>query len=324
MTNRKGFASFFTFVFFLIAGVMAAEARTIYVSTGGNDNNPGTQASPVATPGKAVQLAASGDTIYLRSGRYTINRSITISQPGITLASAPGEQAAIQGGTDDNPSNPTSVVTILASSVVLSDLELQGGVYYGVKIDPGAGASTNNVVVRRCFVHHTGRDGIKTLNADNLLVEDCEVANTGIRADNAEGIDSIGSVGVMIRRCYIHDTRTTGIYLKGGARDSVVERCRVVNAGHSGILLGQDTDQEYMRDGARYEAINCIARSNLIVGTVGAGIGTYSGDNVRFENNTVFDVARTNQGGFYVVMNSRDVPARQVTFKNNILVMSSS
>ncbi|HVF90232.1 MAG TPA: PKD domain-containing protein [Blastocatellia bacterium] len=324
MTNRKTFASFFTFVFLFLVGAVAAEARTIYVSPAGNDNNPGTQASPVATPGRAVQIAASGDTIYLRSGRYTINRGITISLPGITLASAPGEQAAIQGGTDDNPSNPSSVVTIIASSVVLSDLEIQGGIYYGVKIDPGDSTSTNNVVVKRCFVHHTGRDGIKTLNADNLLVEDCEVSNTGIRADNAEGIDSIGSIGLTIRRCYIHDTRTTGIYLKGGARDGVVERCRVVNAGHSGILLGQDTDEEYMRDGTQYEAINCIARNNLIIGTTGAGIGSYSGNSVRFENNTVFDAARTNQSGFYVVMNSRDVPARQVTFKNNVLVMSSS
>ncbi|HYP25082.1 MAG TPA: PKD domain-containing protein, partial [Blastocatellia bacterium] len=155
-------------------------------------------------------------------------------------------------------------------------------------------------------------------------IEDCEVSNTGVRADNAEGIDSIGSVGLMIRRSYIHDTRTTGIYLKGGARDGIVERCRVVNAGHSGILLGQDTDEEFMRDGTQFEAINCLARSNLIVNTTGAGIGSYSGNNVRFENNTVIDAARVNQGGFYVVMNSRDVPARQVTFKNNILVMSSS
>ena len=326
MTIRKTFASFFISLFLVVGGALAgdAQAKTIYVSTTGNDNNSGTQASPVATPGKGVQLAAAGDTVYLRAGRYTINRSVIISLPNVTLASAPGEQAAIQGGTADTASNPSSVITITASGVILSDLEIQGGAYYGVKIDPADSGSTRGVVVRRCFVHHTGRDGIKTLNADNLLIEDCEVSNTGIRADNAEGIDSIGSVGLTIRRCYIHDVRTTGIYLKGGARDSVIERCRIINSGHSGILLGQDTDEEFMRDGTQYEAINCIARSNLIVGTTGAGIGSYSGNNVRFENNTVFDAARVNQGGFYVVMNSRDVPARQVTFKNNILVMSSN
>ncbi|HYP30123.1 MAG TPA: right-handed parallel beta-helix repeat-containing protein, partial [Blastocatellia bacterium] len=154
-------------------------------------------------------------------------------------------------------------------------------------------------------------------------IEDCEVSNTGVRADNAEGIDSIGSVGLMIRRSYIHDTRTTGIYLKGGARDGVVERCRIARSGQAGLLLGQDTDLEYMRDGTQFEAINCVGRNNIIEGAKGAGIGTYSGHNIRFENNTVYDSARENQAGFYVAMNHRDVPSRQVTFKNNILVQFS-
>ncbi|HYP25815.1 MAG TPA: hypothetical protein VE262_03765, partial [Blastocatellia bacterium] len=201
MTYRKSFASSLLFLFLFLGGASADEVfgKTIYVSTGGNDNNSGTQSSPVATPGRGVQLAAAGDTVYLRSGRYTISRGITISLPNITLASAPGEQAAIQGGTAETSSNPSSVITVIANNVVLSDLEIQGGIFYGVKIDPGDNRSTNGVVVRRCFVHHTGRDGIKTLNADNLLIEDCEVSNTGVRADNAEGIDSIGSVGLMIR-----------------------------------------------------------------------------------------------------------------------------
>jgi hypothetical protein len=88
-------------------------------------------------------------------------------------------------------------------------------------------------------------------------------------------------------------------------------------------LLGQDTDLEYMRDKTEFEAINCVGRNNIVEEAGGAGIGTYSGNGIRFENNTVYNAAKEHQAGFYVVMNHRDVPAKQVSFKNNILVQLS-
>jgi hypothetical protein len=100
---------------------------------------------------------------------------------------------------------------------------------------------------------------------------------------------------------------------------NLIERC-----AYSGILLGQDTDPEFMRGGTQYEAINCVARNNIIAGVGGAGIGTYSGSNVRFENNTLYDVARQYNGGLYIAWNSRSVSSRQVSFKNNIVVVTSS
>ncbi len=315
----------FTVFSLAIIGAGAAEARaaTLYVSTTGNDRNPGTISEPLATPKRAIDIASPGDTIYFRAGRYPIKERLWVGQSNLTISSYKGERAAIEGGTTEGEGSPSSVFVIVGNHVSLINLEIKGGAYYGIKVDIDRNPSTTGVVIRGCFVHHTGRDAIKTLNADNLLIEDCEIAHTGVRDNNAEGIDSIGSKGVVIRRCYVHDTRTTGIYLKGGARDGLVEGCRIVNAGNSGLLFGQDTDQEYMRDGVEYEAINCLGRNNIIENTIGAGIGTYSGSNIRFLNNTVYDAARTNHAGFYVVMNNRDVRSRQVTFKNNILVMFS-
>jgi hypothetical protein len=78
-----------------------------------------------------------------------------------------------------------------------------------------------------------------------------------------------------------------------------------------------------MRDGATSEAIDCVARNNLIAGTGAAGLGAYSSNNVRFENNTLVDVARSGQAAFWVVTNSREVPSKNVTFKNNIVVVNS-
>ena len=312
----------------LAAAHSQAFARTIIVANSGRDSNDqATLSAPLASPARALEIAARGDTIYLRGGYYNIATSVWVNKENLTIASYPGETAYLRGHYEEGAGSPLSMVTIVASHVLLLGLDISGGSYYGVKVDlDGKAKSTTGVRIRDCHIHHTGRDCIKTFNADELEIEDCEIGPSGARdPSNAEGIDSIGSVGVTIRNCYVHDTTTNGIYLKGGARDGLIERCRVENTGDfGGILLGQDTDLEYMRDGAQYEAINCEARNNIVRNTGAAGMGTYSGRNVRFYNNTLFNVAQFGQSGFYVVMNSREVPSRQVAFKNNIVVVFSN
>ncbi len=49
----------------------AARGKTFYISVTGNDNNPGTIDRPFATWQKGFQVAAPGDTVYIRGGRYT-------------------------------------------------------------------------------------------------------------------------------------------------------------------------------------------------------------------------------------------------------------
>lgn len=315
-------------LFALYGAGTTASARTIYVSTAGFDlnNNQGTISQPLATPGRALQLAAAGDTIYLKGGRYFVREPLQVTKQGITIASVPGEYATVEGSYIEGPDSPFSIFEILASQVSLLNLRIVGGTFYGVKIDIASSLVTTGVRIRGCRIMNSGRDCVKTLNADNLLIEDCEIGPSGMRdPGNAEGIDSIGSVGVVIRRCYVHDTATNGIYLKGGARDGLVENCRVENTGEfAGILLGQDTDIEFMRDGVTNEAINCVARNNLIINTGAAGLGTFSGKNILFENNTLFNVAHTSQAGLWIVRNSREIPPQQVTFRRNIIVTFSS
>ncbi len=314
----------FSFALITSASVVCAQAKTIYVSPSGDDSNPGTLERPVSTPAQATEMLSAGDTVYLRAGRYTINRFLWVDEEGVTISSYPGERASIVGGIDERADNPTSIIIIAANRVSLINLDIEGASYYGVKVDVDKQASTTGVVIRGCRIQNTGRDAVKTFNADNLLIEDCEIGPTGARdSSNAEGIDSIGSVGITIRRCHIHDAATNGLYLKGGARDGLIEGCLVERSGHAGILLGQSTDLEFMRDGARFEAINCVARNNLIIGSEAAGAGTYSGNNVRFINNTLYDVAKRMQAAFWVVVNERDVPSERVMFKNNIVVSNS-
>ena len=190
-----------------------AFAGTLYVTPAGSDANSGTLAAPLATPGKALALAAAGDTIPLRAGTYTITRTLSITQVGLTLRSYPGERARIVAGTGDLTA-VTSVAVWYASRVTIEDLELQGASDYGIKLDDLHGPQSG-ISVRRVHIHHTGRDGIKAQNADGLLIENCEIASTGVRdPGNAEGIDVMGSIGATVRRNYVHDIATTGIFVK--------------------------------------------------------------------------------------------------------------
>jgi PKD repeat protein len=321
MDNYKKIFLTLSFLTIFFGSVAASEtnAATLHVSTSGNDSNPGTLNSPVATISRANALASPGDTIYLRGGQHNPSRYIWVDKDGLTFSSYPGESASIVTNNTDG-SNFPYIFFLGGNNITLKNLEIRGGETYVLKIE-----LNQHVLISNCRIYNSGRDCIKTFNSDNLIIEKCDIGPSGLRdASNAEGIDSIGSVGVTIRDCYIHDTATTGLYLKGGARNGVVERNRVERTGHSGILLGQDTDEEYMRDGTVYECLDSVARNNVITNTGGSGIGTYSGSNVRFENNTLVDVAKQYHAGFYVVTNNREVPARQVSFKNNVVVVNST
>lgn len=74
---------------------LQASATNYYVSASGNDNNPGTQASPFKTINKAISVMASGDSILLKGGDTfygTVN-----GKSGMNLSSYGTGKAIIEG-----------------------------------------------------------------------------------------------------------------------------------------------------------------------------------------------------------------------------------
>jgi MYXO-CTERM domain-containing protein len=61
----------------LWAPLTAAAASTYYVAPAGSDSAAGTMAAPWATVGHAQEMAAAGDTIYIRGGQYTYTKGTT-------------------------------------------------------------------------------------------------------------------------------------------------------------------------------------------------------------------------------------------------------
>ena len=326
MNNFLRRARPFALFVLLFAARSQAEARTFYVSPGGRADTEGTLSAPLNQPERAVRFAGAGDTVVLRGGVYDVSSWVYIDKPGVSLVNYRGEHPVLRASNAENSKVP-SVIIVTAPRVRIEGIEVRGGSYYGIKIDvDDAKNPARGVVVRNCRVGGTGRDCFKTFNADNLLIDGCNIGPSGLRdSSNAEGIDSIGSHGVTVRNCFVHDIATNGIYFKGGATDGLIEGCKIQNTRFSsGILLGQDTDAEFMRDGTPFEARRCVARNNLIINTTGSGVGTYSGDDIRFENNTLVNVARASGAGVWVGINRRGVGARGVVFKNNIVSLSGA
>jgi hypothetical protein len=259
--------------------------------------------------------------VLLRGGTYSITATLQITQTGLTFASYPGERARIVAGTSD-VTNLTSVILVYAGGVTLERLELEGASYYGVKLDDRYGPLPG-IKLRGLYVHHTGRDGLKVQKADGVIIEDCEIAFTGVRdASNAEGIDVMATIGVTIRRNYIHDIATNGLFVKAGTRQAIVDANVVERTGYSGILLGSESGAEFMRDGALQEAMDSVARNNIIIDTAYAGLGSIAGDNIRFENNTVIRAARVGQAAFRAAPNEYATATRRVVLLNNIFTMA--
>lgn len=91
---------FFTFLLLCFSSITFS--RTLFVSTTGNDSNPGTESSPYLNIQKAIDVAEPGDIIYVRGGTYMLTKRIKIEKAGredayISLFGYPGERVIIDG-----------------------------------------------------------------------------------------------------------------------------------------------------------------------------------------------------------------------------------
>ena len=279
----------------------------IFVSpTGSDSSGDGTVTAPYRTIQYVLDnVAANGDTLILRGGIY--NEAVRIRRPDITIRSKHDEWARILCPVDDEENHDIVVqFDVDASGGKLQRVALAGGYYYGVSFstrwDWGEAdrGGASNILVENCIIHHTGRDAVKIKpNCDRITIRNCEIYSTGFRDDeNSEGIDNVNGDHTLIVDCWIHDTGTTGIYLKGGATGCVVNRCLVENCGGGGILLGFDTSPEYFDTGANpeyFENINGLVKNCVVRNTTYAGIGLYATRNARVFNNTIINSATSGQ-----------------------------
>jgi len=279
----------------------------IFISPAGNDENAdGTPEAPFRTIQHVLDhIAGAGDTLILRGGIY--NEAVRVRRPNITIRSKHDEWARIICPLDDEDNYAIAVeFDVDASGSRLQRLAVAGAYYYGIsfetKWDWGEAdrGGASGILVENCIIHHTGRDSVKIKpGCDDITIRNCEIHHSGFRDNgNAEGIDNVNGDRTTIVDCHIHDTATTGIYLKGGATGCVVNRCLVEDCGSGGILLGFDTSPEYFDTAANpgyYENINGMVKNCVVRNTYYAGIGLFAARNARVYHNTIIDTATSGE-----------------------------
>ena len=103
----------------LTIDVVAKQAAAdIWVATTGSDDNDGSQANPVATIAKAIELAGDGYTIHIADGNYVNDKTLSISK-SLTLEGS--ANTVIDG-------NASKIMAVTAdATVVLTNLSFTNG-----------------------------------------------------------------------------------------------------------------------------------------------------------------------------------------------------
>ena len=125
----------------LSLALVRAQGADFYVSTQGNDSNPGTSAQPFRTITRAYSLAGSGTTIVVMPGVYTdyqsgwglhLGKSGTASSP-IVLKSQVRGGAIIDG---QNASDRNKGIYLDGSYNIVDGFEIRGGPNGGIMRSP--------------------------------------------------------------------------------------------------------------------------------------------------------------------------------------------
>ena len=114
---------------------LPAAAKEWFVAPNGSDNASGTLAAPFKTVrhvlDTSLDMTSAGDVITLRAGTYN-ECDVRLRKP-LTLRSYASERAHIHCNITVNNSVTIQIDTS-ASGSVLRQLEISGGMYYGIQL----------------------------------------------------------------------------------------------------------------------------------------------------------------------------------------------
>src|SRR5580658_9218114 len=237
-------------------GIAAGAHSDLYVSTNGDDSNPGTIEKPLRTIQYAADIAKPGDTVNLRAGSYCQRLAVKVSgnaeQGFITFRSQPGEHAILDGGCLTPPAGESNMVRLTNVSFVrIEGLEIRnyrtsdfGSVPGGIRVFGGG----SHIELLHNNVHHieqnsprrlrpgSGANGFgisvygtsATTPISDLIIDGNDVHN--LKTGSSESLVVNGNVaGFRITKNTVHDNNNIGIDVIGfehTAPDPAVDRAR--------------------------------------------------------------------------------------------------
>jgi hypothetical protein len=171
----------------------AAAGLSYYVSTSGNDNNPGTLGSPWRTIQHAANTVAAGDTVFVRAGVYNEHVNVPVSGNATagytTFQSYPGETATVDGAGLDVPNGQYGLFNIDRQSYLIIQ---------GFEIRNYKTLSTKNVPIG-IYIHGAGTN-LQILNNHihniQTRAKGCNANAFGLTVYGTQAPDSINNLTI--------------------------------------------------------------------------------------------------------------------------------
>jgi len=285
---------------FGVVNSSSASGNTYYVSTTGNDSNPGTEALPWRTIQKAANMVAAGDTVYVRGGTY--NEVVIVSTSGnagnyITFINYPGETPIIDG-TGKTPTdywNGLFAIRGISSTALVQYVRVIGLRVQNNTSSNGFGISCYycaNSEIRDNKTYNTYLSGIVVGYSNHVIVDgnNVEKANHKGAQENISVLRESSFVEVTNNVVHDNGTDTNGgeaIDIKQGSHDVLVQYNTVYNNSKFGIYIDAWDKHTY----------NITVDSNKIynIGKGGMSVGSECGgllENVTISNNLIYNSTR--------------------------------
>ena len=268
----------------------------VWVATTGSDDNDGSQASPVASVSKAVDLAQSGSTIHIKEGTYnqgkiSLNKSLSFVGEGNVILSSNGANV-FSGDVNGNLEFINLVFTgVSSTNRYASGLDIDG--------------STNLKVINCTFIDIKAKFGALQLACDVADIINCTIKDvvSGVASGSTVYVSGSGKYtfdNISIINPKLADSVVAGneyVYLRNvfysNSKEATVTLTNSIITGVSGPI------QAVVESRGKLTISNTVI-SNNVVGKSESGNGgkylLYVGDvaalnmtNCIIENNTFAD-----------------------------------
>jgi hypothetical protein len=310
-----------------VSGAFGQPNSSFYVSTTGNDSNPGTQTAPWRTVQHAADTARAGSTVNVRGGIYeelvAIKASGNATDGFITFRSYPGETAVLDAR-HFTPAGRSAVLTIESRSYIrIKGFEIRNFRTAEHRLAPlgisvmGAGS---HIELLKNNVHNIeqtfeGRDapgsggngfGIAVYGTDaktpitDLIIDGNEVHH--LQTGSSESLVVNGNVtNFRITHNVVHDNNNIGIDVIGFERtapDPAVDQAR------DGVVSGN-------------LVYNITSRGNPAYRNDESSDGIYvdGGTRILIEQNVMHDV----DFGIELASEHKDRATSYITARNNLI-----
>lgn len=330
----------------LTISTLSLFGRTFFISTNGNDGNPGTPRMPFKSWQKISGILRPGDTAYIRGGIYPANpesQSIYCHflnlngtvKDSIFILAYPGEYPVFDlSEILVSYPNPTAMVLENCSYLRLRGLSIRGlrqisngsGVSRGIELRN----SSHNLIEMMEISHLGGYGFIIGQNSNDNLFLNCDAHHLadpftqGGNWGNANGFQCTGGTrasGNIFRGCRAWWISDDGFDLYGVDGDFVFDRCWSFWNGYKpgtfipvgdgdGFKLGPQSKDHQFDGSATRTLMHCIAAGNR-----GSGFDQNKGD---FQFSFFENMSQSN--GSYGFMFDYIHPHRKQYFTGNISV----